>query len=48
MPNCRGSLKYFSGAKIFDLEHYIKPSLNNKQSHAVVIQIGPNDVILEN
>ena len=28
LPNCRGSLKYFSGAKTSDLEHYMKPIIS--------------------
>ena len=44
LPNCRGSFKYFSGTKTLDLEHYMKPSLNNNRPDAVVIHIGLNDV----
>ena len=40
LPNYRGSLKYFSGAKTLDLEHYIKPTMNNNRPDAVVILIG--------
>ena len=43
LPNCRGSRKYFSGVKTLDLEHYMKPSLNNNQPDTVVIHIGSND-----
>ena len=45
LSNCRSSLKYFSGANTLDLEHYMKPSLNNNQPDAVVIHIGSNDII---
>ena len=48
MPNCRGSLKYFSGANTLDLEHYMKPSLKNNWPDAVVIHIGSNDVDFRN
>ena len=34
----------FSGANTLDLEHYIKPSLNNNQPDAVVIHIGSTDI----
>lgn len=40
LPDCGGSLKYFSGAKTLDLEHYIKPTMNNNQPGAVVKHIG--------
>ena len=40
LPDCGGSLKYFSGAKTLDLEHYIKPAMNNNQTSAVVKHIG--------
>ena len=48
MPNCRGSLKYFSGANTLDLEHYMKPSSKNNWPDAVVIHIGSNDVDFRN
>ena len=48
MPNCKGSLKYFSGANTLDLEHYIKPSLKNNRPDAVVIHLGLNDVDFRN
>ena len=44
LPNCRSSLKYFNGANTFDLEHYMKPSLNNNWPDAVVMHIGSNDI----
>ena len=48
MPNCRGSLNYFSGANTLDLEHYMKPSLKNNWPDAVVIHTGSNDVDFRN
>ena len=38
----------FSGAKTLDLEHYMKPSLNNNRVDVVVILIGSNDVDFRN
>ena len=46
--NCRGSLKYFSGAKTLDLELYMKPSLNNNQPNAAALKIESNDVDFRN
>ena len=34
----------FSGANTLDLEHYMKPSLNNNRPDAVVIHIGSTDI----
>ena len=48
MPDCRGSFKYFSGAKTLDLEHYMKPSLNNNRPDAIVIHKGSNAVDFRN
>ena len=46
--NCRGSLKYFSGAKTLDLELYMEPSLNNNQPNAATLHIGSNDIEFRN
>ena len=45
---CGGNLKYFSGAKTLDLEHYMKLALNNNRPDAVIIQIGWNDLDFRN
>ena len=39
LPNCKGQIKYFSGANAFDLEHYIKPTLMKNKPDAVIIHI---------
>ena len=45
---CKGNIKYFSGAKSAELEHYIKPTLMNTKPDAVVIHIGTNDIDFRN
>ena len=48
LPNCKGNIKFFSGAKTLDLEHYIKPTLNNNRPDAVIIHVGSNDINFRN
>ena len=48
LPNCKGTIKYLSGAKTLDLEHYMKPTLNNYRPDAIIIYIGSNDINLGN
>ena len=35
LPNCSCLIKYFSGVKGLELEHYMKPTLNNNLPDAV-------------
>ena len=44
LQHCRSRLKYFSGAKTKDLEHYVTPTLNEEEPDIVVIHIGSNDI----
>ena len=48
LPYCKGNIKYFSGAKSVELEHYIKPMLMNNKPDIVVIHIGTNDIDFRN
>ena len=48
LPYCKGNIKYFSGTKSVELEHYIKPMLMNNKPDVVVIYIGTNDIDFRN
>ena len=48
LPYCKENIKFFSGAKSVELEHYIKPMLINNKPDIVVIHIGTNDIDFRN
>ena len=44
LRNCTSRLKFFSGAKSKDLDHYVTPTLNEEKPDIVVIHVGSNDI----